>query len=170
MNRSAEEISAACSCCTTSYQTLAELHLTANLHLKCLSFHGSDKRVLLLLQSTERAMAVACLQGNCNEAEMYPSREKLVYWRAVLEGMEPTGLDGMPNDPKEYFENGNNYNYLVGEHLKACSSKRGELAGKKGIRGVFETKTTFNMARAKTPLEVMAMTALAEGLSGKTSL
>ena len=112
-------------------------------------------------------MAVACLQGDCLGAEMYPSKERLVYWRAVLDGMDPIGPDGMETDPMTHFKTKKNYNYVASEHLKACSSKRGELSGAKGIRGLFEARTTFNLSRPKTPEAVLLMRALGEGLKGE---
>lgn len=114
-------------------------------------------------------MAVACLQGNCVDADIYPSRDKLVYWRAVCDGMDPITEDGEKNDPHTFYGSKKNYEYLAREHLKACSSKRGELSGTKGIRGVFEAKTSFNLARAKTEEQIALQTALAAGLSGEAT-
>lgn len=114
-------------------------------------------------------MAVACLQGNCVDADIYPSRDKLVYWRAVCDGMDPITEDEEKNDPHTFYGSKKNYEYLAREHLKACSSKRGELSGTKGIRGVFEAKTSFNLARAKTEEQIALQTALAAGLSGEAT-
>ena len=115
-------------------------------------------------------MAVACLQGNCLDAEMYPSRDKLVYWRAVHDGMPPIGPDGFKTDPSTFYRSKKDFEYVAREHLKACSSKRGELSGTKGIRGLFEAKTSFNLSRANTPDQVAMQNALAAGLSGKATM
>ena len=121
-----------------------------------------------IFQSVERAMAVACMMGECAGAGMYPTKEELVYWRAVYEGMERNDAEsGEKHDPMVVFKTKTNYNYCANEHLKACSSKRGELSGSKGIRGVFESNTSFNLSRAKTVEDVAEMTALAETLKGE---
>ncbi|GAQ93389.1 hypothetical protein KFL_014900030, partial [Klebsormidium nitens] len=105
--------------------------------------------VLYIYQSMERAMDVACMRGECTGAEMYPSKEDLMYWRAVVMGMERDDSEaGEKHDLMTVFKTRSNYNYCATEHLKACSSKTGELSGAKGIRGVFETRTSFNLARA----------------------
>jgi hypothetical protein len=82
-------------------------------------------------------MAVAILMGNCKGSCIYPTREDLVYWRAVYDGMAPEDSDGEENDPREYFRKVD-YEYLGSEHLKGVSFKRSELAGMKGVRLVLE--------------------------------
>ena len=124
--------------------------------------------VLYIYQSVERAMAVACMMGECTGAEMYPSKEDLMYWRAVVMGMERDESEaGEKHDLMTVFKTRSNYNYCATEHLKACSSKRGELSGAKGIRGVFETKTSFNLARANGIAALTVMKALGDTLKGK---
>ena len=128
---------------------------------------SSYETCLVELQSVERAMAVACMMGECTGAGMYPTKEELVYWRAVYEGMERPNESGEKHDPMIIFKTRNNYNYCATEHLKACSSKRGELSGAKGIRGVFEAKTSFNLARAKGVAALTVMRALGDTLTSK---
>jgi hypothetical protein len=76
-------------------------------------------------------MAVAILMGNCKGACIYPTREDLVYWRAVYDGMAPRDSDGEENDPHKYFRKVD-YEYLGSEHLKGVSSKRSELCWHEG--------------------------------------
>lgn len=112
-------------------------------------------------------MAVACIMGECTGAEMYPSKDELMYWRAVCAGMERGAEAGEREDPMTIFKTRHNYNYVATEQLKACSSKRGELSGAKGIRGVFEAKTSFNLARANGVAALTVMKALGDTLKGK---
>lgn len=74
----------------------------------------------------------------------YPTPNELLYFRALHEGMEPSDADGEPNDPREFFKK-EDYAYLVSEHTKACSSKRSELSGVRGIRGEFDRVAEFNL-------------------------
>jgi hypothetical protein len=111
-------------------------------------------------------MAVAILKGNCKGACIYPTREDLVYWRAVYDGMAPEDPDGEENDPHEYFRKVD-YEYLGSEHLKGVSSKRSELAGMRGVRQVFGTCTKFNWKKARTEEQLEEQKALKEKLMSK---
>ena len=99
-------------------------------------------------------------------AEMYPTKEDLMYYRGVYDGMDPLDSTGEETDPRTYFRKVD-YDYLAGEHLKACSSKRSELAGKKGVRFVFTMETKFDMEGARTPEEVEEQTELRDKLKGR---
>lgn len=111
-------------------------------------------------------MAVACLMGDCTGGGMYPSKDDLMYWRAVVEGMERIDDEGQRNDPMIIFKTKANYEYLKFEHGRACSSKRSELSGAKGIRGVIEVKESFNLKKARSAPEVAQMMETVEKLKG----
>jgi hypothetical protein len=87
--------------------------------------------MFVVLQSLERAMGVVVLLGQVKGCKIYPKKEDLMYWRAVIEDMDPTDSWGELNDPREFYGK-LNFKYLGGEHLKGMSSKRGEISGKKG--------------------------------------
>jgi hypothetical protein len=111
-------------------------------------------------------MAVAILMGNCKGACIYPTREDLVYWHAVYDGMAPEDSNGKENDPHEYFRKVD-YEDLGSEHLKGVSSKRSELAGMRGVRQVFRTFTKFNLEKARTEEQLEEQKALKEKLMSK---
>jgi hypothetical protein len=104
--------------------------------------------------------------GNCKGACIYPTREDLVYYRAVFDGMAPEDSDGEENDASEYFRKVD-YEYLGSEHLKGMSSKRSELAGMKGVRLVFQMCTKFNWKGARTEEQLEEQKALKEKLMSK---
>jgi hypothetical protein len=122
--------------------------------------------MFVVLQSLERAMGVAVLLGQVKGCEIYPKKEDLMYWRAVIDGMSPTDSRGELSEPREYF-NKQEYKCLGGEHLKGVSSKRGEISGKKGIRTLFTTVTGYNPDLAKTEEQVEAMKEKAAKLKGE---
>jgi hypothetical protein len=88
-------------------------------------------------------MAVACLQGNGIGSEIYPRKEQLVYWRAVMDGMPPVQANGEKTDPKTFFKPVD-YEYLGLGHIGAMRSYRSEVAGARGIRGRFAELTGYN--------------------------
>ena len=100
--------------------------------------------LLTQLQSVERALAAALMLSDAIGHNFYPTPDELLYFRALHEGMEPTDADGEPNDHREFFKK-EDYAYLVSEHTKACSSKRSELSGVRGIRGEFDRVAEFNL-------------------------
>lgn len=100
--------------------------------------------LLTQLQSVERALASALMLSDAIGHNFYPTTDELFYFRAVHEGMEPTDDDGEPNDHRKFFKK-EDYAYLVSEHTKACSSKRSELSGVRGIRGEFDRIAEFNL-------------------------
>jgi len=112
-------------------------------------------------------MAVAVLMGNAKGSCIYPTREDLVYWRAVYDGMSPMDSHGEEADAREYFRKVD-YEYLGSEHLKAVSSKRSELAGMKGVRMAFNISTKFNWKAARTKEQLEVQKALKETLIGKS--
>jgi hypothetical protein len=111
-------------------------------------------------------MACALLMGNCKGACIYPTREDLVYFRAVFDEMAPEDSDGEENDASEYFRKVD-YEYLGSEHLKRMSSKRSELAGMKGVRLVFQMCTKFNWKGARTEEQLEEQKALKGKLMSK---
>jgi hypothetical protein len=111
-------------------------------------------------------MAVAILMGDCKGACIYPTREDLVYWRAVYAEMAAEDSDGEENDPHEYFRKVD-HEYLGSEHLKGVSSKRSELAGMRGVRQVFGTCTKLNWNGARTEEQLEEQKALKEKLMSK---
>jgi hypothetical protein len=111
-------------------------------------------------------MAVAILMGNCKGSCIYPTREDLVYRRAVYNGIALEDSDGKENEPREYFRKVD-YEYLGSEHLKGVSSKRSELAGIKGVRVVIRTCTKFNWKGARTKEQLEEQKALKEKLISK---
>jgi hypothetical protein len=129
--------------------------------ISSLAKRGRCSQVVSLWQSVERAMAVTILMGNCKGSCIYSTREDLVYWHAVYDGMAPEDSDGKENDPHEYFRK-LDYEYLGSEHLKGVSSKRSELAGMKGVRLVFRTCTKFNWKGAWTKEQLKEQKALKE--------
>jgi hypothetical protein len=122
--------------------------------------------MFVVLQSLERAMGVAVLLGQVKGCEIYPKKEDLMYWRAVIDGMDPTDSRGELNDPREFYGK-LNFKYLGGEHLKGVSSERGEISGKKGIRTLFTTVTGYNPDLAKTEEQREEMKEKAAKLKGE---
>jgi hypothetical protein len=122
--------------------------------------------MFVVLQSLERAMGVAVLLRQVKGCKIYPKKEDLMYWRAVIDGMDPTDSWVELNDPLEFYGK-LNFKYLGGEHLKGVSSKRGEIPGKKGIRTLFTTVIGYNPDLAKTEEQVQEIKEKAAKLKGE---
>lgn len=61
-------------------------------------------------------MTVACLQENCIGSELYPKKEQLVNWGAIMDGMPPVQTNGEKTDSKTYFKLVD-YEYLGLKHM-----------------------------------------------------
>ena len=112
------------------------------------------KAPLPILQTPERALAKVALISWAVGCDPYPKPEDLLYYRAVMEGMERCEVDGIRNDPKEFF-GAATYAYLLHWHTKRMSSARAEYSGVKNIRGVFNATHHFtpDMCRTDEALE-----------------
>jgi hypothetical protein len=122
--------------------------------------------MFVVLQSLERAMGVGVLPGQVKGCKIYAKKEDLMYWRAVIDGMDPIDSWRELNDPREFYGK-LNFKYLGGEHLKGVSSKRGEISGKKGIRTLFSTVIGYNPDLAKTEEQVEEMKEKAAKVKGE---
>ena len=109
---------------------------------------------ITFLQTPERALAKVAMIGWAVGCDPYPKPEDLMYYRAVMEGMERCEVDGEKNDPKEFF-GAATYAYLMHWHTKRMSSARAEYSGVKNIRGVFNATHHFtpDMCRTDEALE-----------------
>ncbi|GAQ92918.1 hypothetical protein KFL_012010030 [Klebsormidium nitens] len=97
----------------------------------------------------ERALAKVALISWAVGCDPYPKPEDLLYYRAVMEGMERCEVDGVKNDPKEFF-GAATYAYLLHWHTKRMSSARAEYSGVKNIRGVFNATHHFTPDKCRT--------------------
>jgi hypothetical protein len=110
-------------------------------------------------------MTVAILMGNCKGSCIYPTREDLVYWRAMYNGMAPEDSVARRTILASTSER-----YLGFKHLKGVSSKRSELACMRGMRLVFETCTKFKWKGAKTKEQLEEKKVLKEKLMSKCKI
>ena len=94
-------------------------------------------------------MAVTALTGWAVGCDPYPKPDRLMYYRAIYEGMPARQEDGSESDAKEFFGT-ETYNYLSHWHTKRMSSARAEFAGAKNIRGIFNQHHHFTPSLCKT--------------------
>jgi hypothetical protein len=114
-------------------------------------------------------LVCALLMGNCKGACIYPTREDLVYYPAVFNGMAPEDSSGEKNDASKYFRKVE-YEYLGSKHLKGMSFKRSEFAGMKGVRLVFQMCSGFNWKGARTKEHLDEQKAMKEKLKSKCEI
>jgi hypothetical protein len=84
-------------------------------------------------------MSVATLLGWGKGCDPYIKPETMMYYRAIIDGMQASYPDGKEACTGSYFGTAN-YEYLKSLHTKSMSSPRGEFSWDQGYSGYLQQK------------------------------